>query len=96
MHALGIKKTPRFPVKFRGHMWTPVKIGINLPLVPYGESDRRPAFMQDVKTDTRSGIGKLVAWTDQAFDFSHSLSWAVLSMHASGLCGMSFSRACAP
>lgn len=96
MHALGIKKTPGFPIKFRGHVWAPVKIGVNPPLVSYGKSDRRPAFMEDVESDTRSGVGKLMARADQAFDFSHSLSWAVLSMHASGLCGMSFSRACAP
>lgn len=96
MHALGIKKTARFPVKLRGHMGTPVKIRVHPTLVADCEPDRRPAFMEDVKTDASSGIGKFGACTDQAFVFSHSVSWAVFSMHARGLCGMSFSRACAP
>lgn len=61
MHALGIKKTARFPVKLRGHVGTPVKIRVHPTLVADCEPDRRPAFMEDVKTDASSGIGKFGA-----------------------------------
>lgn len=96
MHPFGIKKTPGFPIKLRWHVRTPIQIGVNPSLMSYHEADRGPAFMQDVKAHAYTGVGKFGTETDQAFDFSHSFSCAVLSMHASGLWGISFSRACAP